>query len=182
MTNETSFHSLSNSFGLSLSSEPSIETLPDCHPNGLSNGNLFSNINDETIANFCSDTTRELNNLTEELQCSDLDITRCASGQSNNVDGDRKFGDYNVLNSNSKDMRMHPDIDNIDNVIESSPFYTQFNHNKPLEDSLFNISLSNGNGIQRHPTDDEQDTIDGCIRDDVSLTECMLRSIDLEGN
>lgn len=57
---------------MNLSTEPSIETLPEFYANGahVVDSNV---INDQTIANFCSDTIRELNNLTEELQHSDLD-------------------------------------------------------------------------------------------------------------
>lgn len=53
-----------------ISSGPSIETLPEFTKNGLL---IEQNvINDQTIANYCSDTVRELNNLTEELQHTDL--------------------------------------------------------------------------------------------------------------
>lgn len=56
---------------MNLSSEPSIETLPEHYANGI---DIDMNvINDQTIANFCSDTVRELNNLTEELQHTNLD-------------------------------------------------------------------------------------------------------------
>lgn len=51
---------------MNLSSEPSIETLPEHYANGIDNSNV---INDQTIANFCS----ELNNLTEELHHTDLE-------------------------------------------------------------------------------------------------------------
>ncbi|XP_055307101.1 myotubularin-related protein 4 isoform X5 [Sitodiplosis mosellana] len=53
-------------FNMNLSTEPSIETLPEFYANGA---NVVDTnvINDQTIANFCSDTVRELNNLTEDL-------------------------------------------------------------------------------------------------------------------
>lgn len=56
---------------MNLSTEPSIETLPEFYANGA---NVVDTnvINDQTIANYCSDTVRELNNLTEELQQTDL--------------------------------------------------------------------------------------------------------------
>lgn len=59
------------SFNMNLSTEPSIETLPEYYANGT---NVVDTnvINDQTIAIFCSDTVRELNNLTEELQQTDL--------------------------------------------------------------------------------------------------------------
>lgn len=57
---------------MNLSTEPSIETLPEFYANGGSNVVDSNVINDQMIANFCSDTVRELNNLTEELQHSDL--------------------------------------------------------------------------------------------------------------
>lgn len=53
---------------MNLSTEPSIETLPEFYAN-IVDTNV---INDQTIANYCSDTVRELNNLTEELQQTDL--------------------------------------------------------------------------------------------------------------
>lgn len=57
-----------------ISSEPSIETLPDFSKHGLP---IERNvINDQTIANYCSDTVRELNNLTEELHHTDLHMGR----------------------------------------------------------------------------------------------------------
>lgn len=56
---------------MNLSTEPSIETLPD-YANGTNVVDM-NVINDQTIANYCSDNVRELNNLTEELQQSDLD-------------------------------------------------------------------------------------------------------------
>lgn len=55
---------------MNLSSEPSIETLPDFFRNGVVETSV---VNDQTIANYCSDTVRELNNLTEELKHTDLD-------------------------------------------------------------------------------------------------------------
>lgn len=57
-----------------LSSESSIETLPDFTQNGLIIERTV--INDQTIANYCSDTVRELNNLTEELHHTDLHMGR----------------------------------------------------------------------------------------------------------
>lgn len=66
------------SFNLNLSSEPSIETLPEYNCNGIINTNV---INDQTIAIVCSDTSRELDNLTEELQHSDLSRIRKSSHQ-----------------------------------------------------------------------------------------------------
>lgn len=56
---------------MNLSSEPSIETLPEYYAKGIAFD--MNVINDQTIANFCSDTVRELNNLTEELQHTNLD-------------------------------------------------------------------------------------------------------------
>lgn len=56
---------------MNLSTEPSIETLPEYYANGTNVVDM-NVINDQTIANFCSDTVRELNSLTEELQHSDL--------------------------------------------------------------------------------------------------------------
>lgn len=64
-----------------LSSEPSIETLPEFSKHGLF---IERNvINDQTIANYCSDTVRELNNLTEELHHTDLHMGRFNSNNSN---------------------------------------------------------------------------------------------------
>lgn len=69
---------------MNLSTEPSIETLPEFYANGANvvDANV---INDQTIANFCSDTVRELNNLTEDLiQQTDLgEIGGCSSNSSN---------------------------------------------------------------------------------------------------
>lgn len=59
------------SFNINLSTEPSIETLPEYYTNGA-NGVDTNVINDQIIAHFCSDTVRELNSLTEELQQTDL--------------------------------------------------------------------------------------------------------------
>lgn len=53
---------------MNLSIEPSIETLPEFYANGANVVDM-NVINDQTIANFCSD----INNLTEELQQTDLD-------------------------------------------------------------------------------------------------------------
>lgn len=63
-----------------ISSEPSIETLPDFSKHGLF---IERNvINDQTIANYCSDTVRELNNLTEELHHTDLHMGRFNNNRS----------------------------------------------------------------------------------------------------
>lgn len=70
------------SFNLSFSSEPSIEKLSEHNYNGIINTNV---INDQTIAIICSDTSRELNNLTEELQHSDLSTRRKTSIQESNT-------------------------------------------------------------------------------------------------
>lgn len=79
------FHS---SFNMKFSTEPSIETLPEFYANGPSvvDTNV---INDQTNANFCSDTVRELNfrinSLTEDLEQTDLgEIGICTNHDDNN--------------------------------------------------------------------------------------------------
>lgn len=55
---------------MNLSTEASIETLPE-YANGTNEVDT-NVINDQTIASYCSDTVREINSLTEELQQCDL--------------------------------------------------------------------------------------------------------------
>lgn len=143
-------------------------------------------INDQTIANYCSDTIRYLNNLTEELQYSDLDISRA---RQNSLGSEKKSREHLAGNSSSnenifnnsdsyKQGRYQDNTDN-ENIAESSPFYTQLNQN--LDNSLFNLTLNNGHSSNECPSN-QHDTVDGCVLGDKdSLAECMLQSVDLEG-
>lgn len=85
---------------MNLSTEPSIETLPEFYANGANVVDM-NVINDQTIANYCSDTVRELNNLTEELQQTDLDEI-----------GIRANSDNQISSFNSSSFkRVHGDAD-----------------------------------------------------------------------
>lgn len=180
------------SFGLNLSSEPSIETLPEY--NGLANGNiLYNHINDETIANFCSDTSRELNNLTEELQCSDLDIRKQVTQRSNHLTDDSHNHAKAASSGHSDDVRCQTDSDASSDIVESSPFYTQAQRNGDrfaVDNTLFNLSLNDSDtssmafNREASPQVNQGDAVDGCYRGgsrDSLLTDCMLQSVDLAG-
>lgn len=181
---------------MSLSSEPSIETLPEFNASGMPNGNLLYNINDETIANFCSDTVRELNNLTEELQYSDLDYGRGSAYRPNQYhanDTKRKtnensiFGDSSYkndsLHSNNTRTYQEANINNRHNaddaatVVESSPFYTQLNCNNSnnnqqltnLDNSLYSLTLNNGDSRYNN----RRDRLNGDDIDDDTVDGCI---------
>lgn len=86
---------------MNLSSEPSIETLPDFYRNGVVETSV---VNDQTIANYCSDTVRELNNLTEELKQTDLDdIGRCTENNINHFSDRFKENTMNVVHNDVRD-------------------------------------------------------------------------------
>lgn len=80
---------------MNLSSEPSVETLPKLYANGTDSDADI--VTDETIANYCSDTIRELNNLTEELQHTDL--LNGTDHRSNNEKCKENNSNYNNLES-----------------------------------------------------------------------------------
>lgn len=148
-----------------ISSEPSIETLPDISRHGLL---MEQNvINDQTIANYCSDTVRELNNLTEELQHSDLHMGRFNNNRNleNGIGAANKIIDRNVCGISDdlighrqtlQEITNHPintlsqmnsnrvyerncngRIGDID-AVDSSPFYTQLSQH--LENNLSNLT------------------------------------------
>lgn len=173
-----------------MSSEPSIETLPEF--NGLTNSSLlFNNINDETIANFCSDTSRELNNLTEELQCSDLEIGKSSARRLNYNDHlpTDMYGGSSTVQRTANDAMYQPGSDTNSDIIESSPFYTQLKRSEHLvDDNLFNLSLNVGDtstmADSQQPSErDNLDSVDGCIHGnrDSYMDDCMLQSVDLAG-
>lgn len=118
-------------------------------------------INDQTIANFCSDTSREIDNLTEELRFYNV----CS--QTHSID---------KRTSNSEQSDRDSD------VVDSSPFYTHINHRLANSGSDLNAkpdprdrSLSN--------LDAFIDSIDGAADpgDDFPSVACMLQSVDLRG-
>lgn len=163
----------------------------------MSNGDLLYNINDETIANYCSDTVRELNNLTEELQYSDLDIGRSSAYRPNQYhpnDMKRKtnensiFGDSSYkndsLHSNNTQSYQETNIiirhnaDDDGTVVESSPFYTQLNRNNcnhntqhitNLDNSLYNLTLNNGDSRYNNRRDNKN----GDDIDDDTIDGCI---------
>lgn len=153
---------LSFSFNM-ISSEPSIETLPDFSKHGLLTERNV--INDQTIANYCSDTVRELNNLTEELHHTDLHMGRFNNNRSmgNGIGATNKppfeqdnesselrqprqeivnnhnpINNLSQMNSNREyESNCNGRIGYID-AVDSSPFYTQLSQH--LENNLSNLS------------------------------------------
>lgn len=152
-----------------ISSESSIETLPDFAKNGLFNDRNV--INDQTIANYCSDTVRELNNLTEELHHTDLHMERHKNSRNleNGIDATtNKINDDGVMMhehrrqtlqeiTNNHHHNNHP-VQNQsmqsnssrlyerncngqfgDDAVDSSPFFTQLN--QQLEENNFCNSI-----------------------------------------
>lgn len=199
-----------HSFNLNLSSEPSIETLPECS-NAIIDGNV---INDQMIANFCSDTVRELNNLTEELQHTDLigragnqiieNNIKAINGRNQELSNKEHFvqnRDYTPENySINSDTNFADDLEpndmarNVRNafngincdVVDSSPFYTQLS--QQLENNLSDLAVD----VQRSRAFRQQqpsifDSVDGTRSEqsnddnEYPLGEYMLQSVDLRG-
>lgn len=168
-------------------------------------------INDQTIANFCSDTVRELNNLTEELQHTDLEIGRITNNivtESNNVNGiSQKNGmrfinndtdlhphypinHYGIENSNSlydyknqfmSNSRCSNSGDDSD-VVDSSRTYTQLSQ----VNSLKNLGVINDQTVsmkQQQQTDFDATDGDSADNDDDEYRTAtyMLQSVDLRG-
>lgn len=190
-----------------ISSEPSIETLPDFSKHGLLTERNV--INDQTIANYCSDTVRELNNLTEELHHTDLHMSRFnhnrsmgnAIGATNKPPFEREndpnehrqprqeiTNDHNSINNLSQinsnreyESNCNGRIGYID-AVDSSPFYTQLSQH--LENNLSNLS---DDGNRRSLSCDRSltpaDSVDGHMdnSDEFRISTCMLQSVDLRG-
>lgn len=122
-------------------------------------------INDETIANFCSDTSRELNNLTEELQHSDLDISKrnsCNQQQlqeePHSIDLMSTMPTANVINSLNNDCC---DGD----VVDSSPFYSQLENQIQSPERISSV-------LENCQTD---------MNEEDERLAYLLRSVDLRG-
>lgn len=218
---------------MNLSNEPSIETLPEFYANGA---NVVDTnvINDQTIANFCSDTVRELNNLTEELQQTDLGEINIRSSQQENsnqinsyssriADGgalglssksvhddgiasvqtshegfinsqsnahiDQNYANLNHHNGTmiSNKLCTETEIGNLNcDVVDSSPFYTQFNKHH-LENNLGDIEMSStashhNNRTENHAhANGDRESREGSRDDDYRVPLCMLQSVDLRG-
>lgn len=118
-------------------------------------------INDQTIANFCSDTSREIDNLTEELRFYNV----CS--QSHSIE-------KRTTNSEQSDR----DSD----VVDSSPFYTHINHRLENSGSDLNAKLDPRDRSLSN-LDAFIDSIDGAADpgDDFPSVACMLQSVDLRG-
>lgn len=175
---------------MNLSSEPSIETLPEHYTNGI-DANV---INEEIIANF-SDTIRELNHLTEELKHTDLMKTHnghggptsadlngsvCENGNGDGNDSDQDH-DHTYAFRNPEPIINEPlepkiEFGNCD-VVDSSPFYTHLNQHSEI-DSI------NGSGAVVREFYDSQCNGNSDINNDNDYNKepsCMLQSVDLRG-
>lgn len=151
---------------MNLSTEPSIETLPEYYANGT---NVVDTnvINDQTIANFCSDTVRELNSLTEELQHSDLNeigVPLRHHHESLNSFNCSSKSNESTLDATSKSVHdaephkpsVHPSLDD---SIQSTPNATSadvqqnnliIDHN--LMVSYYNRTMLNGKSSEHNET------------------------------
>lgn len=206
---------------MNLSSEPSIETLPEFYTNGVIDDTNV--INDQTIANFCSDTVRELNNLTEELHHTNLDEIRNRNNFENNLncfDGIQRENsafdlnksvhnnisdgvqmdsqsnghcvnvDHNYAISYQNGSIMNNGFGDIGNgncdVVDSSPFYTQFNqhienNSNSNYDSMARLTENNllhENFKYESANENDQNVSD---EDNANREDCMLQSVDLRG-
>lgn len=128
---------------MNLSTEPSIETLPEYYANGANvvNKNV---INDQTIANFCSDTVRELNNLTEELQQTDLNDVSIRNNYEHPCNFTDRFME-NALNSSkcvqndaigSVDSSIGENQSNVHHLIGDHNYAIPYHNNTLLNDKL----------------------------------------------
>lgn len=129
------------------------------------------NINDQTIANYCSDTVRELNNLTEELQ-SNLDVNRSDADRQNKKKIHDSGGESTSYVNHTANLHPSNSHASANHVAESSPFFTQLS--QTLETNLNNLTLSNDQQNGR-------DSVDGgSVVGDID-GNAMLLSVDLNG-
>lgn len=153
------FQSSTDSFNMNLSTEASIETLPE-YANGTNVVDM-NVINDQTIANFCSDTVRELNSLTEELQHSDLDETIRHHNHENQT---------SFTNMNSK-LNDDSQVETANNGIQDAVHETSIhgsvdeNHRSSINDhnlmvSYYNRTMLNGQSSDSNENNTNCDDVD----------------------
>lgn len=161
------------------------------------NGIVTESEHQTQIANFCNDSSRELNYLTNEIN------------QSDNYDYDRQSS--STSSSNANVMQMNKEHENvpqqqqddsqkcdsknkfINNDVDSSPFYTQLSQNVEINDVYTKMQQQQEQQQRYHPhestpmlhrKEDSHDTIDGCnvtYDTDGSNENNMLHSVNLNG-